>query len=62
MLVINVASMHILRKGKRNNPRILQRNSKSFVNIEVIGYKKVNVNLSDSQLNKLKSLSKIIYV
>ena len=42
---------------KKNTPRILQRNSKIFMNIkmvEYIEYNTVNVKLSDSQQNKLK--------
>ena len=45
--------MYYLRKAKRNDIGILQRNSKSYVRI----YKWltiVNVKLSDSQLNKLR--------
>ena len=43
---------------KRNSITILQRNSKSFVNIWSAEYNKVNVKLSDSQLNKLRSSAK----
>ena len=50
--------MHNFRKIKRNSLKILQRNSKSFVNIEMVEYYKVNVKLSDSPLNKLKSAVK----
>ena len=43
---------------KRNSITILQRNGKSFVNIWSAEYNKVNVKLSDSQLNKLRSSAK----
>ena len=47
--------MHNFRKIKKNTIIILQRNSKSSVNTQIVEYYKVNVKLSDSQLNKLKS-------
>ena len=50
--------MHNFRKIKRNSLKILQWNSKSFANIEIVEYYKVNVKLSDSPLNKLKSAVK----
>ena len=45
--------MTSFRKFKRNSYRILQTNIKSFVNIWMVEYNKVNAKLSDSQINKL---------
>ena len=50
--------MYNFRKLKRNSIKILQRNRKNFVNNIKVEYDKVNVRLSDSQLNKPKSAIK----
>ena len=46
----------ILEKIKRNNIRFLERNNKSsLIEIKMVEYNKVNVQLSDTQLKKIKN-------
>ena len=45
-------------KNQKKHNRNFTKEQQSFVNIQMVEYNKVNVKLSDSQLNKLQSAVK----